>query len=106
MRQGCTTRSRASTKPRSRASVQGSHATRWKDDGARAERRAVRGAPELGSEIAGYRMGAVLGEGGMGTVYLARSPQGGLCALKVLSTQLLGADPSFATRFKREVQYA
>jgi Protein kinase domain/FHA domain len=66
----------------------------------------ARGAPELGSEIAGYRLESVLGEGGMGTVYLARNPEGGLCAVKVLSRRLVGDDPSFATRFKREVQYA
>jgi hypothetical protein len=66
----------------------------------------ARGAPELGSEIAGYRLESVLGEGGMGTVYLAYGPEGGLCAVKVLSRRLAGADPSFATRFKREVQYA
>ncbi len=66
----------------------------------------ARGAPELGSEIAGYRLESVLGEGGMGTVYLAHGPEGGLCAVKVLSRRLAGADPSFATRFKREVQYA
>ena len=47
---------------------------------------APRGAPELGSEIAGYRLESVLGEGGMGTVYLARDREGGLCAVKVLST--------------------
>ena len=33
-------------------------------------------------------------------------PQGGICALKVLSRRLLGDDPTFATRFKREAQYA
>jgi hypothetical protein len=64
------------------------------------------GAPELGSEIAGYRLESVLGEGGMGTVYLARGREGGLCAIKVLSRRLVGDDPTFATRFKREVQYA
>src|SRR2546426_6941653 len=63
------------------------------------------GAPEPGGEIAGYRIRSVVGEGGMGTVYLAESPRGGLCALKVLSGRL-GADPSFATRFKREAEYA
>jgi hypothetical protein len=66
----------------------------------------ARGAPELGSEIAGYRLDSVLGEGGMGTVYLAQGPEGGLCAVKVLSRRLAGADPSFAKRFKREIQYA
>ena len=64
------------------------------------------GAPELGSEINGYLLESVLGQGGMGTVYLARGPEGGVCAVKVLSRRLVGDDPSFATRFKREVQYA
>jgi predicted Ser/Thr protein kinase len=59
-----------------------------------------------GAEIRGYRVESVLGEGGMGTVYLARSPQGSLCALKVLSRDLLDQDPSFGTRFKREAEYA
>ena len=66
----------------------------------------ARGALELGSEIAGYRLESVLGEGGMGTVYLARGREGGVCAVKVLSRRLVGDDSSFATRFKREVQYA
>ena len=65
----------------------------------------ARGAPELGSEIGGYRLDSVLGEGGMGTVYLARGPAGALCAVKVLSRRLVADDLSFATRFKREVQY-
>jgi serine/threonine protein kinase len=64
------------------------------------------GAPELGSEIAGYRLESVLGEGGMGTVYLARGRDGGLCAVKVLSRRLVAGDPTFATRFEREAQYA
>ena len=63
-------------------------------------------APEVGSEINGYLLESVLGQGGMGTVYLARGPEGGVCAVKVLSRRLVGGDPSFATRFKREVQYA
>jgi hypothetical protein len=62
-------------------------------------------AGEVGGEIAGYRIQSVLATGGMGVVYLAERPQGGLCALKVLSRQL-GIDPGFAARFKREAQYA
>jgi serine/threonine-protein kinase len=64
------------------------------------------GARQVGSEIAGYRIESVLGEGGMGTVYLAERPQGGLCALKVLSARVAAGDPSFATRFRREAAYA
>ena len=63
------------------------------------------GRAEPDSEIAGYRIQSVLGEGGMGIVYLAERSQGTLCALKVLSVRA-GADPSFATRFKREAEYA
>ena len=65
----------------------------------------IGGAPGPGAEIAGYRVKSVLGEGGMGTVYLAERPIGGVCALKVLSRRL-AHDPSYATRFKREAQYA
>ena len=61
--------------------------------------------PGQHGEIAGYRLVSVLGEGGMGVVYLAERPQGGLCALKVLSGTL-GADSSAAARFKREAGYA
>jgi serine/threonine-protein kinase len=64
------------------------------------------GAPEIGSEVGGYRLESLLGQGGMGTVYLARGREGGLCAVKVLSRRLVADDPTFATRFKREVQYA
>jgi serine/threonine-protein kinase len=56
-------------------------------------------------EIAGYRIRSVLGEGAMGTVYLAERPDGGLCALKVL-TRRPADDVSAAARFKREAQYA
>jgi len=41
----------------------------------------------------------------MGIVYLAERPDGGLCALKLLSSNV-GTDPSFVTRFEREAQYA
>ena len=58
-----------------------------------------------GSEIAGYRIQSVLGRGGMGVVYLAERPQGGLCALKVLSAGS-ALDVDSATRFKREARYA
>jgi len=68
------------------------------------EKQVASGAMEPGSEFAGYRIRSVLGEGGMGVVYLAERPQGTLCALKVLSQAR--TDPSFATRFKREAEYA
>jgi serine/threonine protein kinase len=61
------------------------------------------GQPE--AELGGYRIHSVLGEGGMATVYLAERPQGGLCALKVLSRRR-DEDLGYAARFKREAQYA
>ena len=68
------------------------------------EKRLTNEALAPDSEFAGYRIRSLLGEGGMGTVYLAERPQGTLCALKVLSKTR--SDPSFATRFKREAEYA
>src|ERR1700744_4268653 len=62
------------------------------------------GAAEVGSEIAGYRIRSILREGEMATVYLVERPQGGLCALKVLSKR--SDDPSYAARFRREAEYA
>jgi hypothetical protein len=62
-------------------------------------------APAPGQEIAGYRIESVIGEGSTGTVYLAERPDGGSCALKVLPERL-SEDPTFATRFKREAEYA
>jgi hypothetical protein len=56
-------------------------------------------------EIAGYRVQSLLGEGGMGVVYLAQRPSGGLCALKVLSRRAMG-EPEAAARFEREVRHA
>jgi serine/threonine protein kinase len=67
--------------------------------------RVISDTPGQHGEIAGYRLRSVLGEGGMGVVYLAERPQGGLCALKVLSGKL-GVDPSSAARFRREAAYA
>jgi streptogramin lyase len=62
--------------------------------------------PALGSEFAGHRIEAVLGEGGMGVVYLARH----LAldrdrALKVLAPALSG-DERFRARFQRESRLA
>lgn len=63
------------------------------------------GAVGPDGEIAGYRVQSLLGEGGMGVVYLAQRPSGGLCALKVLSRRAMG-EPEAAARFKREVRHA
>jgi serine/threonine protein kinase len=55
--------------------------------------------------IAGYRVIARLGTGGMGRVYLARSPQGAAVALKLVRPELAG-DGEFRARFAREVESA
>src|SRR2546429_752110 len=53
-------------------------------------------------EIAGYRLGARLGAGGMGQVYLAFTRGGRPVALKVVRPDL-GDDPDFRRRFRQEV---
>ncbi len=59
-----------------------------------------------GTVISGYRIEAVLGSGGMGTVYRAAHPSLPRSdALKVLSTEL-SATPDFRTRFIREADLA
>ncbi|MFC4507195.1 MULTISPECIES: serine/threonine-protein kinase [Streptomyces] len=55
--------------------------------------------------IAGYRISARLGEGGMGTVYLSYTPGGRPVAIKVIRPDLAG-DPEFRRRFTQEVQAA
>ncbi len=61
---------------------------------------------EVGTEIGGYRITELIGQGGMGTVYLADSVAGdGKFALKVLAPELARSD-EFRTRFLREGQYA
>ncbi|MFD8937151.1 bifunctional serine/threonine-protein kinase/ABC transporter substrate-binding protein [Streptomyces sp. NPDC059578] len=55
--------------------------------------------------IGGYRLLARLGAGGMGVVYLARSPGGALVALKVIRAEY-AADPAFRSRFRREADSA
>jgi eukaryotic-like serine/threonine-protein kinase len=55
--------------------------------------------------IAGYRLLLRLGAGGMGVVYLARSADGALAALKVVRPAHAD-DPGFRARFRREVATA
>ena len=56
-------------------------------------------------EVAGYRLRARLGAGGMGQVYLAYTAGGRPVALKVMHPQLAG-DDAFRRRFQREVAAA
>ncbi|MFD4237654.1 PQQ-binding-like beta-propeller repeat protein [Streptomyces sp. NPDC058542] len=51
--------------------------------------------------VAGYRIVALLGEGGMGRVHLARTASGRLAAVKTVYEDL-AADPRFRERFRRE----
>ncbi|MDN3357927.1 PQQ-binding-like beta-propeller repeat protein [Actinomadura sp. DC4] len=55
--------------------------------------------------IGGYQLLGRLGAGGMGTVYLGRSPAGLPVAIKLVHTELAD-EPSFRTRFAREVTAA
>ncbi|MGW0709948.1 protein kinase domain-containing protein [Streptomyces sp. NPDC002643] len=55
--------------------------------------------------VAGYRLAARLGSGGMGTVYLSYTPGGHPIALKTIRPEL-SEDPEFRRRFKQEVQAA
>ncbi|MFC4032013.1 protein kinase [Streptomyces polygonati] len=55
--------------------------------------------------IGGYPLFARLGAGGMGQVYLARTPAGRALALKTVRSEF-GLDPGFAERFAREIRHA
>ena len=60
------------------------------------------GDPEL---IGPYRVVGRLGSGGMGRVFLGRSPGGRMLAIKVIRAEL-AEDPEFRARFRREVAAA
>jgi hypothetical protein len=53
-----------------------------------------------------FELEARLGAGGMGRVYLGRSAGGRRVAVKVVHSHLLEHDPSFRSRFRREVEAA
>jgi serine/threonine protein kinase len=62
--------------------------------------------PLIGDELAGYRLRAVLGRGGMSVVYQAENPRlGNIIALKVLAPEL-ASDDIFRTRFLEESRIA
>jgi serine/threonine protein kinase len=62
----------------------------------------TRGDP---GQIAGYRLRARLGAGGMGVVYLASTPGGRSVAVKVIRPEL-GDDRGFRERFRQEIDAA
>ncbi|MGW5865820.1 serine/threonine-protein kinase [Streptomyces sp. NPDC055239] len=62
-------------------------------------------APDDAREIAGYRLLARLGEGGMGVVYLSHTRDGQPVALKVVRREY-AQDPEFRQRFAQEVAAA
>ncbi|PVE13903.1 WD40 repeat domain-containing serine/threonine protein kinase [Streptomyces scopuliridis] len=57
------------------------------------------------AEAGPYRLEAVLGAGGMGRVYLGRTPAGSAVAVKVVHREYAG-DRAFRTRFEHEVAAA
>lgn len=60
------------------------------------------GDPRIGTELAGFRIEALIGRGGMGVVYRAEQMRyGRKVALKVLAPEL-AADLSFRERFEQE----
>ncbi|MGW7330810.1 protein kinase domain-containing protein [Streptomyces sp. NPDC054840] len=61
--------------------------------------------PEDPQEIAGYRLLARIGEGGMGSVYLSRTRGNQPVALKVIRRDF-AQEQDFRVRFEREVQAA
>ncbi|MFD3918380.1 protein kinase [Streptomyces sp. NPDC058595] len=56
-------------------------------------------------QLGGYRLVALLGEGGMGRVHLGRAASGRLVAVKTVHEHL-AADPRFRERFRREAAAA
>jgi serine/threonine protein kinase/outer membrane protein assembly factor BamB len=62
-------------------------------------------APDDPHEIGPYLLQGRLGTGGMGQVYLGRTADGTLAAVKVVHSRF-AADPSFRQRFSREITVA
>jgi serine/threonine-protein kinase len=66
----------------------------------------MRDLPLVGDDFAGYRLFAVIGRGGMSTVYRAENPRlGNVIALKVMAPELAG-DDVFRARFLEESRIA
>ncbi|WP_245246461.1 serine/threonine-protein kinase, partial [Streptomyces lonarensis] len=61
--------------------------------------------PEDPDALAGFRIVARLGSGGMGTVYLSHMPDGRPTALKIVRAEL-AESPDFHRQFEREVRAA
>lgn len=62
--------------------------------------------PDIGSEVAGYRLEEVIGRGGMGVVYRAEQIElGRHVAVKLIRPEL-GEDKEFRERFERESRLA
>ncbi|MEU6555686.1 LamG-like jellyroll fold domain-containing protein [Streptomyces sp. NPDC046915] len=61
--------------------------------------------PDDPGSVGDYRLLSRLGAGGMGQVFLGRSPGGRLVAVKVVHAELLRR-PEFRSRFRREVEAA
>ncbi|MER7955714.1 serine/threonine-protein kinase [Streptomyces sp. NPDC096030] len=59
----------------------------------------------IGDRIGDYVVVRLLGSGGMGSVYLARSPSGRPVAIKVVRAEYAD-DPRFRERFRKEVEAA
>jgi serine/threonine-protein kinase len=61
--------------------------------------------PLIGGEFGGYHVESMLGEGGMGKVYLATAPDQNRVALKLVK-QDYARDETFRRRFSREARIA